>query len=286
MNTKLLTEIQPYVSLCMAIVSSGLAVALAISAKTLIGRKWLIASTTITLLTWPAFVLLPIIANHQSKTGGTSDVRKIFQWFDVFNLLVLFGTACFGLFLFSNWSRPRMKLDLQNLLFSFSGRIPRSVFWISAGILFPLGAILGFVPYTTEAEGLPKVIIWVLYISWSILGVWISLAVYAKRWHDCSRSGWMTLVSCVPLVGPFWLFGYMGFVRGAQGSNQYGDNPLGPSSLTTQPLPAPQTPVSFKFTCPHCGQHISTTSDAVGIEGACPECGMAIVVPSQNDRKA
>jgi len=141
-------------------------------------------------------------------------------------LFVLFGTACFGLFLFANWSASRMKLDLMNFLFSFTGRIPRSAFWVSICIFFPLGTILGFVPLTTDAEGIVKIIIWVIYVVWMIISIWISLAVYTKRWHDCSKSGWMTLILLIPVIGVFWFLGYLGFVRGTHDSNMYGDNPL------------------------------------------------------------
>ena len=119
-----------------------------------------------------------------------------------------------------------MKLSVKNLLFSFSGRIPRSVFWISVCILFPLGTILGFAPYTTSAEGIPKTIITIVYASWMILSIWISLAVYAKRWHDCAKSGWMSLVALIPVIGVFWFFGYLGFVRGTRGVNRFGDDAL------------------------------------------------------------
>ena len=213
-------EIQPYVALFMTLVSSILAVVLACSAKGLVARGWLIASTAITLATWPAFQVISLVAAH------STDARQIFLWYDVLNLPPLFGTACFGFFLFSNWSRSRMKLDLGNLLFSFSGRISRSAFWVSLCILFPVGTLLGFAPFVTEAGGLIKGIIWTFYAGWFILSIWISLAVYAKRWHDCGRSGWMSLVLLLPIVGLLWFFGSLGFVRGTTGPNTYGDDPL------------------------------------------------------------
>lgn len=213
-------EIFPYVSVIMAFVSSILAVVLTISARNLIGKGWLIAFTVITLVTWPGFRIISLIAQ------GASDPRQIFYWSVVLNLFALFGTACFGLFLFSNWSISRMKLNFKNLLFSLSGRIPRSAFWISLCILFPLGTILGFVTFTSEAEGFPKIIIWSIYVGWSILSIWISLAVFTKRWHDCSKSGWMSLILLIPVIGLFWVLGYLGFVQGSHDHNQYGDNPF------------------------------------------------------------
>ena len=213
-------DILPYVSLFMAIVSSLLAVVLAIGSKKLVGKGWLVASVVITLLISPGYCLVSIIA------ANSENREQIYYWYDVLNVVVLFGTACFGLFLLSNWSQSRVKLRVKNLLFSFSGRIPRSVFWISVCILFPLGTILGFAPYTSRAQGVPKDIIWTVNASWMILSIWISLAIYAKRWHDCSKSGWMSLVLLIPFIGVFWFFGYLGFVRGTRGANHYADDPL------------------------------------------------------------
>ncbi|OGU61027.1 MAG: hypothetical protein A2V66_09655 [Ignavibacteria bacterium RBG_13_36_8] len=119
-----------------------------------------------------------------------------------------------------------MKLNVKNLLFSFSGRIPRSAFWITLCILFPLGILVGFIPYQSDVEGIPQILLWIIFVGYSILSIWIALAVYAKRWHDCSKSGWMTLILLIPIIGFFWFVGYLGFVHGTKGSNQYGNDPL------------------------------------------------------------
>ena len=70
------------------------------------------------------------------------------------------------------------------------------------------------------------VLMWIVAYLWLLTGSWIAWAVYAKRWHDCSKSGWMSLCYAVPVVGPLWAVDYQGFVRGTDGPNQYGDNPL------------------------------------------------------------
>ena len=132
-----------------------------------------------------------------------------------------------------------MKLDIGNLLFSLSGRIPLSAFWIYVCILFPLSTHLGFAPFISEAQGIPKGIIWTVYGLWCLLHFWISCAVYTKRLHDCGKSGWMWLVLLVPIAGPFWFLGYCGFVRGTPGPNQYGDNPLDTETNTSAPHPQP-----------------------------------------------
>lgn len=51
--------------------------------------------------------------------------------------------------------------------------------------------------------------------------IWCSLAVQAKRWHDRGKSGWMSLIIFIPLVGPIWSFIELGFLRGTEGSNRF-----------------------------------------------------------------
>lgn len=214
-----------YVGYVGALVSIVLAVVLAVGIKQLQGRNWLIASTILSLIVFVTSRSLRILMQYRLQTAAYSELKPIYDWFPVFNILYLFVAACFGIFLFANWSRSRMDVDIKNLLFSFSGRIPRSAFWISVCLIFPLGISLGFIPYT-EVEGLPKIIIWTVYVGWLILSFWITLAVYAKRWHDCSKSGWMSLVMLIPVIGALWLLGYLGFVRSKGGKNQYGTDPL------------------------------------------------------------
>ena len=36
---------------------------------------------------------------------------------------------------------------------------------------------------------------------------------------------------------------------------------------------------TFKFTCPHCGQHLNAEHDMVGMEFDCPACGQPLTVP-------
>ena len=210
----------PYIRLTTVLVSTILAFVLVNSTKNLIGKEWLLAFVVIALVTMPIFQVILIIARYSENP------KEIYQWVEVFTLFSYFGTACFGLFLFIVWSNSRMKIDIGQLLFSFNGRIPRSVFWILACILFPLSMMIGYAPFTSSAGGFAKLIIWIIYSCWLTLGIWIGLAIYAKRWHDCSKSGWMTLILLIPIIGPFWVLGYLGFVRGTQGSNAYGDYPL------------------------------------------------------------
>ena len=60
----------------------------------------------------------------------------------------------------------------------------------------------------------------------SLLFLYPALAVYAKRWHDRGKSGWWTLIGLVPIIGGIWLLVELGFLRGTEGPNQYGNDPL------------------------------------------------------------
>ena len=65
---------------------------------------------------------------------------------------------------------------------------------------------------------------------WSILlwlsMLWPALAIYAKRWHDRDKSGWWTLITLVPLVGPIWATVECGFLPGTVGQNRFGQPPM------------------------------------------------------------
>jgi uncharacterized membrane protein YhaH (DUF805 family) len=63
--------------------------------------------------------------------------------------------------------------------------------------------------------------IYVLYVLAMLLP---SLAVGVRRLHDIGKSGWMMLISFIPLIGGIWLL--ILFVSDSQpGENEYGLNP-------------------------------------------------------------
>lgn len=86
------------------------------------------------------------------------------------------GTAGYG------YAQPRAgggAYDFSWAMFQFEGRMRRSHFWISWGILFAAGFILGLIP-----------------IIGSIIGIALiypQVAVQVKRLHDMGRSGWWVI---------------------------------------------------------------------------------------------
>jgi uncharacterized membrane protein YhaH (DUF805 family) len=47
-----------------------------------------------------------------------------------------------------------------------------------------------------------------------------------KRCHNRNKSGWWTLHSFILIVGLLWTFVELGCLRGSDGDNNYGTDPL------------------------------------------------------------
>ena len=128
----------------------------------------------------------------------------------------------------------------MDLFFSFEGRIPRSRFWIGVialvVVMWILMAILALVfgtsmmmtydPNKPEASIAAMMSAMIPIGIISLISIWPSLAIYAKRWHDRNKSGWWSLIMLVPFIGGIWILVELGCLRGTDGPNDYGDDPL------------------------------------------------------------
>ena len=122
-------------------------------------------------------------------------------------------------------------MSLGSLLFSFEGRIPRRVFWltqiaatiVSIMIGFVVGIVVGLAMHNDAqtAQGVAQLVI----LPVELLGFWIGLALAVKRWHDRGKSGWWVLIGLIPIIGWIWAFVEVGCLRGTVGPNQYGADP-------------------------------------------------------------
>lgn len=63
-----------------------------------------------------------------------------------------------------------------------------------------------------------------LYFLYSIALILPGLGVLVRRLHDTGKSGWMFLISLIPLIGSIWLLVLLA-TEGEAGSNQYGSDP-------------------------------------------------------------
>ncbi len=127
-------------------------------------------------------------------------------------------------------------------LFAFEGRINRAKYWAFVGlvvviVLPALRAVAGLRD-SMQAIGDPATIraleagsaVFTLVIVLPLIAS--MLAVGAKRWHDRGKSGWWVLLGLVPVIGPIWTLVECGCLKGTEGENRHGPDPLAPAVET------------------------------------------------------
>ncbi|WPJ96863.1 DUF805 domain-containing protein [Coraliomargarita algicola] len=65
----------------------------------------------------------------------------------------------------------------------------------------------------------------ILKISYLLLFP-IAIVTQIRRLHDRDKSGWWILLNLIPLVGPIWLVVELGFLKGTENENPYGEAEL------------------------------------------------------------
>jgi len=126
----------------------------------------------------------------------------------------------------SQYQNSNSGLTLKQILFSFSGRIPRRTYWLWA-IVAGLATILpiALLAPLLDKEGAGQIVAIVVLIPLVITFIWVSLAIRVKRWHDHGKSGAWVLIGMIPYIGGLISFIFLGCMRGNYGFNQYGDDP-------------------------------------------------------------
>jgi len=128
----------------------------------------------------------------------------------------------------------------MSLFTSFEGRINRQKWWLGVIALMILQWIVLIViamifggnmtaemdPNNPAASAAAMGMMSTPMLIVILIFLWPSLALYTKRWHDRGKSGWWTLILLIPLIGAIWALVELGFLRGTEGPNQYGNDPL------------------------------------------------------------
>ena len=116
-------------------------------------------------------------------------------------------------------------MDWKYLLTSFEGRIGRQQMWMGIIVLMVvslIATVLDILFGTMDQETGIGIISGLV----TLISIYPAVALYAKRWHDRGKSGWWTLIIFVPLIGFIWWLVECGFLRGTEGPNQYGPDPV------------------------------------------------------------
>jgi len=113
--------------------------------------------------------------------------------------------------------------SIFKIYFQFSGRIPRSIYWVATFPLF----VIAVIAHRCEEH--------YLSILLGLAIIWPTLAIATKRWHDRDKSGWWNLIIIVPLVGSVWSLVECGFLPGTDGQNRFGQPTKALQATATAP---------------------------------------------------
>ncbi len=115
---------------------------------------------------------------------------------------------------------PPRKMPFADVMFSFEGRLGRSDCW-RRGML-PLAAMSSVAELVVGSRVGPLAAAVVVFFFF----LWPYAAVGAKRCHDRDLSGWFQLIALIPIVGAIWLFIECGILKGTEGDNRFGPDPM------------------------------------------------------------
>jgi uncharacterized membrane protein YhaH (DUF805 family) len=105
----------------------------------------------------------------------------------------------------------------------FSGRARRKEYWM----FFLFNMIFAFLAAIIDnviGTASPEFGYGVFYGIYALGMIIPGLAVGVRRLHDVGKSGWMLLISLIPLIGGIWLLVLM-VTDSQQGTNKWGENP-------------------------------------------------------------
>jgi len=108
-------------------------------------------------------------------------------------------------------------MTLSALLFSFNGRIGRSIFFVSLVLLWSVFFNVNFLLERIAGD-------WSLALLFFPF-LWSILALSVKRYHDIGKGGNYLLLLFAPVIGPVWVFSELLLRKGMSGHNKYGESP-------------------------------------------------------------
>ena len=120
--------------------------------------------------------------------------------------------------------KTALHICLREKYADVNGRAPRSEFWWFVLFIFVVSIVLSlidamlFAPVAGTSGPLSLI--------FTLITIVPAITVTARRLHDLNRSGWWQLLLLIPLVG-FIIIVWWACLRGTEGPNRYGRDPLG-----------------------------------------------------------
>lgn len=116
-------------------------------------------------------------------------------------------------------------LEVLKKYAEFSGRARRKEYWMFT-LFNSLFLIIAIILDNVLGTAIEDVGYGLLYFLYALAVLVPGLAVSVRRLHDVGKSGWMILISLIPIIGAIWLLVLM-VTDSNPGDNQYGPNPKG-----------------------------------------------------------
>ena len=130
---------------------------------------------------------------------------------------------------------------MKTLLFSANGRIGRGQYWkgilvslvLNVVVVGVLSVVFGAMMSKGAAgEGdtgasamVPSLLLSLVFVGSFVFATWSSICLGIKRLHDHGKPGVLILLAFVP-VANIWIIILTAFLKGTEGPNAYGPDPL------------------------------------------------------------
>jgi hypothetical protein len=88
-----------------------------------------------------------------------------------------------------------------------------------------LGYCICIAFFLVRSESISSIVT-VPFVLLFLLAYYVGYPIIVKRWHDRDKSGWWVLIGLIPVIGGLWMIIECGFLKGTEGSNRFGPDPL------------------------------------------------------------
>ena len=115
-------------------------------------------------------------------------------------------------------------MSIWSILFSYKGRISRRTYW--CGIAMRALAFFICIAVVFFSSDTVSFIVTGPLVLLFLLAFYVAIPITVKRWHDRDKSGWWALIELIPIFGFWWVIIECGFLKGTEGANRFGPDPL------------------------------------------------------------